>query len=161
MKDGNNPLRLERDVDHLYQMLKLVRTIEENQPIGIIKLSEIFDLPNHKVRYMLRLLESDGIISPSANGCVLNIGYDDYIDRQVQALRKVRGRIDDILDEISEKDQDGARCRLHGFVSKIFYSDFRYWHSSGLAGALGVPYTRNRQYAGATAGDGPAELPSP
>ena len=32
---------------------------------------------------------------------------------------------------------------------------------SGLAGAFGVPYTRNRQYAGATAGDGPAELPSP
>ena len=32
---------------------------------------------------------------------------------------------------------------------------------SGLAGVLGVPYTRNRQYAGATAGDGPAELSKP
>ena len=45
---------------------------------------------------------------------------------------------------------------LVDFINNIDYEGL-----SGLAGALGVPYTRNRQYAGATATGGSVELWKP
>ncbi len=48
-------------------ILKLVR---ENEPIGILKLSELGNIPQHKVRYSLRILEQKGAIKPSSKGAV-------------------------------------------------------------------------------------------
>ncbi len=109
MNEGKISKQVEKEVDQLYLLLKMVRVIQKNQPIGIIKLSEIFDLPNHKVRYMLRLLENDGVISPSSNGCILNNGFEEYVENQLAALRDIRDRIDDIERDIS--GNDGARFR--------------------------------------------------
>ncbi|MBO4348818.1 MAG: hypothetical protein IKM91_02990 [Candidatus Methanomethylophilaceae archaeon] len=101
MTGGKISRQVEKEVDQLYLMLKMVRVIQKNQPIGIIKLSEIFELPNHKVRYILRLLENDGVISPSANGCMLNIGYDEYVQQQLSALHDIKDKINDIEKDIS------------------------------------------------------------
>ena len=96
MEEGKLSRQVEKEVDQLYLMLRMIRAIEESQPIGIIKLSEQFDLPNHKVRYMLRLLERDGVISPSNNGCVLNEGYECYVEKQLASLRELKDRITEI-----------------------------------------------------------------
>src|SRR5216117_4552215 len=37
------------------------KAIMENQPIGIIRLSELLNFPQHKVRYSLRILEQEGL----------------------------------------------------------------------------------------------------
>ncbi len=102
MTGGKISKQVEKEVDQLYLMLKMVRVIQKNQPIGIIKLSEIFELPNHKVRYILRLLENDGVISPSANGCVLNTGFEEYVQQQLSALHDIKDKINDIERDISQ-----------------------------------------------------------
>ncbi len=116
MNEGKISKQVEKEVDQLYLMLKMVRVIQKNQPIGIIKLSEIFELPNHKVRYMLRLLENDGVISPSSNGCTLNDGFEEYVQNQLSALQDIRSKIDDIEKEISGTREN--RCRRGLIVPK-------------------------------------------
>jgi len=43
----------------------------------------------------------------------------------------------------------------------MYFNDIGNNHPFGLTGVLGVPYTRNRQYAGVTAVGGPADERKP
>jgi len=38
----------------------MLKIIMDDGPLGIIKLSELTDFPQHKVRYSLRVLEEEG-----------------------------------------------------------------------------------------------------
>ena len=60
--------RMRKDLDLLRRHVSLLQTVEENQPIGIIRLSELLGYPQHKVRYTLRVLEQEGLVRPSQEG---------------------------------------------------------------------------------------------
>jgi len=47
----------------LSRHLEVLKTVRNNGPIGIIRLSQITGQPQHMIRYSLRTLEKDGIIS--------------------------------------------------------------------------------------------------
>ena len=42
--------KIDEDVELLFRHIKMLRAIKENEPIGIIRLSEITELPKHKIR---------------------------------------------------------------------------------------------------------------
>ncbi|MEE9592832.1 MAG: hypothetical protein V3W28_04545 [Thermoplasmata archaeon] len=60
--------RVRQDLDLLRRHVSLLQTVEEHQPIGIIRLSELMGYPQHKVRYTLRVLEQEGLVKPSQEG---------------------------------------------------------------------------------------------
>ena len=62
--------RLRRDLDLLHRHIAVLQAVEENQPVGIMRLSKRLGVPQHKVRYALRVLEQDGLIRPSRAGAV-------------------------------------------------------------------------------------------
>ena len=62
--------RLRRDLDLLHRHITVLQAVEEHQPIGIIRLSKRRGVPQHKVRYALRVLEQDGLTRPSRAGAV-------------------------------------------------------------------------------------------
>jgi len=61
---------IETELDILKRHVDVLRTLQKKQPMGIIKLSEITNYPQHMVRYSLRILEQDGLIEPSPKGAV-------------------------------------------------------------------------------------------
>jgi predicted transcriptional regulator len=61
---------IETEVDILKRHVHVLKTLQKNQPMGIIKLSELTGYPQHMVRYSLRILEQDGLIEPSPQGAV-------------------------------------------------------------------------------------------
>jgi predicted transcriptional regulator len=61
----------EKELNLLSRHLDVLKTVKENGPIGIIKLSQITGQPQHMIRYSLRTLEKDGIIEPSPQGAVV------------------------------------------------------------------------------------------
>ncbi len=61
---------IETELDILKRHIHVLKTLQENQPMGIIKLSEMTNYPQHMVRYSLRILEQDGLIEPSPQGAV-------------------------------------------------------------------------------------------
>ncbi len=64
----------------------MLKSIVENQPIGIIRLSELLNYPQHKVRYSLRILEQDGLIDPSPDGAVTTEKLGSFVGQLKEVL---------------------------------------------------------------------------
>ena len=93
LEDRKRSALLDTTVDEiniLSRHLDVLKTVKENEPIGIIKLSQKTGLPQHAVRYSLRILEQDGLIEPSRSGAVTT-------DR----VHEVLGTIESTLDDLS------------------------------------------------------------
>jgi predicted transcriptional regulator len=91
--------RLENQVEKEQRDVQILRAVIEHGPIGIVRLSDETDLPEHKVRYSLRMLEEDGLVEPTPNGAIpaddvaaqvdgINEGIDHLVSR-LQELRDI------------------------------------------------------------------------
>ena len=85
--------KLVDELELLERHILMLKITKENQPVGIIRLSEILDIPKHKVRYSLRLLEKEGLISPSTEGARVTDKYDAY-------MKDVESKLDDIVEMV-------------------------------------------------------------
>lgn len=62
---------IENELDILKRHIDILNILQEQQPIGIIKISETTGYAQHMVRYSLRILEQEGLIEPSSRGAIL------------------------------------------------------------------------------------------
>lgn len=90
---------IETELDILKRHVDVLKTLEKNQPMGIIKLSELTNYPQHMVRYSLRILEQDGLIEPSPQGAVTT----DDIGKTMILLKQTLNDIIKTAEEIKEK----------------------------------------------------------
>ena len=86
---------IETELDILKRHIHVLKTLQEHQPMGIIKLSELTKYPQHMVRYSLRILEQDRLIEPSPQGAVTT----DDVEKTMVILKKT-------LEEISDTAKD-------------------------------------------------------
>lgn len=96
------------DLELLERHIMMLKVTKEHQPIGIIRLSEILGTPKHKVRYSLRLLEQEGLISPSVEGARVTDGYDAYLEKvsaNLDTIMEMVGRLKEKLSESSHRDE--------------------------------------------------------
>jgi len=78
----------EKELDLLCRHVDVLKTVKEHGPIGIIRLSQMTGQPQHMIRYSLRTLEKDGIITPSPHGAVVT-------DRVHETLGTIEATLDD------------------------------------------------------------------
>ncbi|UCD93236.1 MAG: hypothetical protein JSV43_01770 [Methanobacteriota archaeon] len=78
--------KLEDEVGLLQRHVHMLKAIMENQPIGIIRLSELLKYPQHKVRYSLRILEQEGLIRPSPDGAMTTEKLQEFLDHLKKIL---------------------------------------------------------------------------
>jgi len=88
---------IETEIDILKRHINVLKTLEENQPMGIIRLSEITNYPQHMVRYSLRILEQDGLIEPSPQGAVTTDKVTDAMDDLKKTLNNVSTTVEDLI----------------------------------------------------------------
>ncbi|MCL2607824.1 MAG: hypothetical protein FWD92_04665 [Methanomassiliicoccaceae archaeon] len=93
-KKDNIMEKMTSELELIERHVVMLKVTKENQPIGIIRLSEILGIPKHKVRYSLRLLEKEGLVSPSAEGAKVTGRYNDFMDELERSLDDLRDRID-------------------------------------------------------------------
>ncbi len=81
----------------LERHLQVLRMVIENEPIGIVKMSNETGYPHHKVRYSLRVLEEENLIEPSSQGAITTDhtaefveDLDEKLDSTVEKLRDMR-----------------------------------------------------------------------
>jgi predicted transcriptional regulator len=91
--------RLDDQVEKERRDHRILTEVIERGPIGINRLARETDVPEHKVRYSLRMLENDDLVEPTPDGAVpaddiadrisaRNDGIDHLVDR-LQALREI------------------------------------------------------------------------
>lgn len=88
------------EMDLMERHLQMLKVTKEYQPVGIIRLSEILDIPKHKVRYSLRLLEREGLIIATSEGATVTDKYDQFMDELSTHLDKLEKRINEVRSEI-------------------------------------------------------------
>lgn len=87
---------IETELDILKRHVYVLKTLQKNQPMGIIKLSELTGYPQHMVRYSLRILEQDGLIEPSPQGAVTT----EDVGKTMVLLKKTLENISSTTKEI-------------------------------------------------------------
>ncbi|MGE0015263.1 MAG: hypothetical protein AB7S83_03635 [Candidatus Methanomethylophilaceae archaeon] len=89
-----------KEIELIERHIKMLRITRENQPVGIIRLSEILELPRHKVRYSLRMLERDGVIVATPDGAVVSERYECFMREMSEYLRELKERIEEVRAQI-------------------------------------------------------------
>ncbi len=89
--------KMKAEIELLGRHIEVLRAVVDHQPIGIMKLAELLDLPFHRIRYSLRVLEQLGYIRASPAGAVatqrtgeLLAHLDQDIDELVELLMKMK-----------------------------------------------------------------------
>jgi len=82
--------KIQEDVKLASRHIEVLRTVAQQQPIGIIKLSELLSVPQHRIRYSLRVLEGSGYIRASSAGAMVT-------PKAKEMFRHLNDDIDDII----------------------------------------------------------------
>jgi predicted transcriptional regulator len=88
--------RLEKEVDMLERHLTVLRMVNENEPIGIVKMSNETGYPHHKIRYSLRVLEEEDLIEPSSQGAISTENTEGFLEELDGKLAEMASRIEDM-----------------------------------------------------------------
>ena len=91
--------RIEGELELLARNVDILEKLAKSPPIGIIRLSEALQLPIHKTRYSLHLLEREGVVQPSADGAVVTDRAREFwsslnrsLDRMTELIQHLRTR---------------------------------------------------------------------
>ena len=87
---------IEFELDLLQRHMAMLKAILENEPVGIIRLSEMLNCPQHKVRYSLRILEQEKLIKPSLEGAVTTDEIHDFLTRLSNTIDGIVKSVKDI-----------------------------------------------------------------
>lgn len=90
--------KMRSEIELLARHIEVARAVDQHQPIGILKLSELLDEPVHRVRYSLHVLEAQGYIAASPAGAIaaprtaeLLTSLDAEIGHLITLLQAIRG----------------------------------------------------------------------
>ena len=86
--------RIRKDLDLLRRHVTLLNAVEENQPIGIIRLAKLSGYPQHHVRYTLRILEQEGLVRPSQEGAVITAKANRFREKLRVLLEEMKETIE-------------------------------------------------------------------
>jgi predicted transcriptional regulator len=95
--------KLRQESEIALRHLKVLEFVKKNQPIGIFKLAELMNVPKHKIRYSLRILEHSGIIEPTQYGAVLREDSEKILEnmkREIKELGKCINRLDQVIQKL-------------------------------------------------------------
>lgn len=98
----SNEGRIEYELELLQRHAQILNIIVKNEPIGIIRLSNLSHFPQHKVRYSLRILEQEGLIKPSADGAVTTEKFKKFIPKINNILTSLKKTIQDIKNSVKK-----------------------------------------------------------
>ena len=91
---------IETELDILKRHVLVLQTLKQNEPAGIIKLSELTKNPQHMVRYSLRILEQEGLIEPSPQGAVTTESANKAMPMLKSKLKEMQDTINEIIKEL-------------------------------------------------------------
>jgi len=92
---------IESEVDILKRHIEILNLVMKNEPIGIIKLSEMTGYPQHMIRYSLHVLEQEGVIEPSPRGAVTTKKLKTVMENLKKSLDNVNREVESIIDMLS------------------------------------------------------------
>jgi len=82
--------RMKDEIELLSRHIEVAKAVADHEPIGIMKLAELLDLPSHRIRYSLHVLEQFGYIRASPEGAVAT-------SLTAELFQHLNGDLDDLI----------------------------------------------------------------
>lgn len=92
--------RLRKQVEKEERDQRILRVVIAEGPIGISRLAAETGIPEHKVRYSLRMLENDDLVEPTPNGAVPADDIDERLDQLNEGLDRLIERLEALRDVV-------------------------------------------------------------
>jgi predicted transcriptional regulator len=93
--------KLQSEIELIGRHLEVILVVEKNQPIGIMKLSDILGIPMHRVRYSLKVLEQLGYIRASPSGAVATEKASELVENLDSEIDALIFRLEDLKIRLS------------------------------------------------------------
>ncbi len=97
--------KLEAEMKLVKRHIDVLTKVMRNQPIGIIKLAQMMELPEHKIRYSLRILEQENLIEPSPEGAKPTKRAKKEIKNIKNSLEKIIEDANEMIAQIEEMEK--------------------------------------------------------
>jgi predicted transcriptional regulator len=100
--------RLADQLDKESRDLRVLAAVIKHHPIGIVRLSEETGVPEHKVRYSLRMLENDELVEATQQGAIPG---DDIAERVAElnaGLESLAERLEALVEDAPEPEDVAA-----------------------------------------------------
>lgn len=82
--------KMKDEIELLSRHIEVAKAVADHEPIGIMKLAELLDLPSHRIRYSLHVLEQLGYIRASPDGAVATPQTDEF-------FKHLNGDLDELI----------------------------------------------------------------
>lgn len=89
--------RIENELAIAERHLRVLEAVNEQEPVGLITLSNHLSYPPHKVRYSLRILETEDLIESTGTGVTttahatdFRLNVNHHLDRLAATVEKLR-----------------------------------------------------------------------
>ena len=87
---------LKTDIETTKRHIEIIKALLREQPVGIIKIAHETGLPEHKIRYSLRVLEKEHLIEPSREGAILTTEFMENNDQIAEEAREISEQLSEI-----------------------------------------------------------------
>lgn len=88
--------RVQHELELLNRHIVILKKVIDCGPIGILKLSLETAIPDHLVRYSLRVLEQQGLVAPSTQGAVATKSAKETYSEFKTELEKIKEMTENI-----------------------------------------------------------------
>jgi predicted transcriptional regulator len=92
--------RFREEQELLHRHIRILQVVTENEPVGIIKLADLTDYPQHKVRYSLRVLEQEGLINPTPMGAKTTEKVQEFLPELAELVDEMQDTINSLKDSL-------------------------------------------------------------
>jgi predicted transcriptional regulator len=86
--------KMKDEIELLSRHIEVAKAVADYEPIGIMKLAELLDLPSHRIRYSLHVLEHLGYIRASPEGAVATT-------QTAELFQHLNGDLDELIQLLS------------------------------------------------------------
>lgn len=101
--------KIDAEIHLLERHVTMLNTIVAHEPIGIIRLSELLGIPQHKVRYSLRILEQEGLILPSPEGAITTDRVQSFYQELTEILQKMDQTVNILRDSLEAQGSKSVK----------------------------------------------------
>jgi predicted transcriptional regulator len=93
-----------KEVELLSRHVQLLNEVKRSGPIGIVRLSALTNMPQHKVRYSLRILQESDYIEPTTRGAAATEKTDQFLDHVTEILDEAMTELQQLRDQVKRSD---------------------------------------------------------
>ncbi len=89
------------EIKLIQRHLKILNLLKKEGPIGIMKISQILNMPPHRVRYSLRILELEGMIGATPDGAQIIGNIDDFKKLLEEGIKDLEKELENVKKELN------------------------------------------------------------